>query len=215
MLQNIAQSESGDALGSMDALDCFTPQDFPPDDLLYEGRTGHHHHHHSSMMGVNASFTSGIGDTSMSSLRGTAASARGGRRGEDDLLSTPSGGHHYPPSSTLDTSAAMEAVALSINEDTQLLRDCLFLFQGINGQYIRYEPRTGTHIIDPQLQVSVSKKDVVMHCAEMGWLFRKVSAFADRAQSLPDMGLVGQALCFVLQVMKSSIQETAPNPNIR
>jgi hypothetical protein len=71
--------------------------------------------------------------------------------------------------------------------------------QGINGKSVKYEANTGQHVLDPQLSISVSKKDCLLRMAELGWLFRKVSAAAE-PRSLQEQGLVRQAFCFVLQV---------------
>jgi len=84
----------------------------------------------------------------------------------------------------------------------------LFLVaQGIDGQSIKYDSfdalynAGGAHALDPSLNLTTGKKDLILHIAELGWLFRKVASFAERAtSSLEELGLVGQAFCFSLQV---------------
>lgn len=157
-------------------------QDFPPDELLFDGRGG------GGGRGMNDSFSSHHHQDT-SHMSSSCSVRRGGRRGGDNVMMMPNGGGGGAggvSSSSLDASSMEPAAgaALSINEDMQLLRDCLFLFQvrhisripvwsclpiwihmcnspctiptylhhqGINGQYVRYEPSTGTHIIDPQV----------------------------------------------------------------
>ncbi|KAL0136957.1 Spc98 family-domain-containing protein [Mucor lusitanicus] len=89
-----------------------------------------------------------------------------------------------------------EAVYVS---EADLLRDLIFLFQGIDGQYIRYDPQLNDHVFIPGIQVSPSITNMVFKLADIGWLYTKVRNFVNDNMDSPTIGLVGQSLCAALQ----------------
>ena len=58
--------------------------------------------------------------------------------------------------------------------EEQLVRDLLFVFQGIQGTHVTYSLLEGAFIIQPSLVLSPSHRKLVHELAEMGWLFKKV-----------------------------------------
>jgi gamma-tubulin complex component 3 len=78
-----------------------------------------------------------------------------------------------------------------------LLRDLIFLFQGIDGQYVRFDTSLNDPIIVSGTRISRSTQDMVLKLAEIGWLYLKVRNFIRDTKHTPS--LVGQSLCAALQ----------------
>ncbi|KAI7906548.1 Spc98 family-domain-containing protein [Cokeromyces recurvatus] len=91
----------------------------------------------------------------------------------------------------------MEATIYASESD--ILRDLIFLFQGIDGQYIRYNAELNDHILIPGLEISKSTEETVLKLAEVGWLYIKIRDFVKQNMHSPTIGLVGQSLCAALQ----------------
>ena len=74
-----------------------------------------------------------------------------------------------------------------------LLRDILFSFQGIDGNYISFSLHEDAFVIKPTISLSEPVKKMVSQLCEMGWLFKKICDFLkDQAER----GLVYQSLCY-------------------
>ncbi|CAG8501787.1 10373_t:CDS:10 [Ambispora gerdemannii] len=85
-----------------------------------------------------------------------------------------------------------------ISEDL-LLRDIVFVFQGIDGQYIKFNRETDSYNIDPKIIVNRPTRDLVIKLSEMGLLYGKVDNFVKNKINDSSIGLVGQAFCSALQ----------------
>ncbi|KAI8641486.1 Spc98 family-domain-containing protein [Parasitella parasitica] len=83
--------------------------------------------------------------------------------------------------------------------EADLLRDLIFLFQGIDGQYIRFDTDINDHVFIPGIEVSRSTENMVFKLADIGWLYTKVRNFVKGNMDSPTIGLVGQSLCAALQ----------------
>ncbi|CEP14067.1 hypothetical protein [Parasitella parasitica] len=83
--------------------------------------------------------------------------------------------------------------------EADLLRDLIFLFQGIDGQYIRFDSDLNDHVFTPGIEVSRSTENMVFKLADIGWLYIKVRNFVKDNMDSPTIGLVGQSLCAALQ----------------
>ncbi|KAF0380096.1 Gamma-tubulin complex component 3 [Gigaspora margarita] len=79
-----------------------------------------------------------------------------------------------------------------------LLRDIVFIFQGIDGQYIKYD-KNSSYIIDPKAEISRSTRGILHRLSELGRLFRHVNDFVCTNVNDTSIGLVGQAFCYALQ----------------
>lgn len=66
-----------------------------------------------------------------------------------------------------------------INEEL-IVRDLIFVFQGINGQFIHHSHLEDGFILLPQVVVSPSAKKLINELCELGWLFRKVNDWLSR-----------------------------------
>ncbi|OAD75106.1 hypothetical protein PHYBLDRAFT_96718, partial [Phycomyces blakesleeanus NRRL 1555(-)] len=83
--------------------------------------------------------------------------------------------------------------------ESALLRDLIFIFQGIDGQYIRFDPGSGEYTIDSKVTVTKPTKDLVYYLSELGWLYKRILLFVKSKSNDPSIGLVGQAFCSELQ----------------
>ncbi|KAF9169018.1 hypothetical protein BGX21_003319 [Mortierella sp. AD011] len=80
-------------------------------------------------------------------------------------------------------------------EESALLRDLIFVFQGINGKMIKFEEESGTYVIDPSINITRSTRGLVSRLTELGLLYRKVNAYVQetlKLQKQETVGLVGQ-----------------------
>lgn len=86
--------------------------------------------------------------------------------------------------------------------ERKLLRDLLFVLQGIAGKHIKFDSRSENYVIDPSLQLNRTVQDAVLCICELGWLYGRVSAYLKSALSptATTKGLVVQAFGFALQV---------------
>lgn len=93
-----------------------------------------------------------------------------------------------------------EGTYVWIDPETEslLLQDLLFVFQGIAGRYIKYEPRSEQYLIDPVLQLRSPVMDTTKCLCELGWLYNKIIAYIQKAEK-DAKGLVVQAFGFALQ----------------
>jgi gamma-tubulin complex component 3 len=66
-----------------------------------------------------------------------------------------------------------------VTED-QIVRDLLFVFQGIDGQKITYSLLEDAYILAPNLTLSPSTRKLVQELSELGWLFKKVNDWLTR-----------------------------------
>ncbi|KAI9317136.1 Spc98 family-domain-containing protein [Dichotomocladium elegans] len=90
--------------------------------------------------------------------------------------------------------------------ESKILRDLIFVLQGIDGQYIRFDKTTNEYTIDPSAYVPQPTRDLIRRVTELGWLYKQVQGFLRPALSAgtqqewqQEAGLVGQAFCFALQ----------------
>lgn len=80
-----------------------------------------------------------------------------------------------------------------------LLREIIYIFQGIEGKIIKLDDASDAYRIDPNLGVPKSVRDLVNKLAELGWLYRKVRKYLDARAGDRALGLVGQSFCAALQ----------------
>lgn len=98
--------------------------------------------------------------------------------------------------------AAVEAGIgwISPDAENKLLRDLLYIFQGIGGKYIKFDPRSECYLIDPALRVRPQVRDTTLCLCELGYLYNKVAIYIQRAEGIDSSkGLVVQAFGFALQ----------------
>ncbi|KAK3813111.1 MAG: Spc98 family-domain-containing protein [Benniella sp.] len=87
-------------------------------------------------------------------------------------------------------------------EESALLRDLIFVSQGIDGKMIKFDAEAKIFSMDPSVNVSVSTKTLATKLAELGWLYKTVNEFIEaivKKQAHGTAGVVSQSFCAALQ----------------
>lgn len=90
-----------------------------------------------------------------------------------------------------------------------LLRDTLFLLQGISGKHIRFAEARGNEldddearlvfVEDPRYIIPSPTRTLILRISELGHLYSRVSAFVRDREGKPGVGMIEQSLCHYLQ----------------
>ncbi|KAF6730829.1 Gamma-tubulin complex component 3-like [Oryzias melastigma] len=78
-----------------------------------------------------------------------------------------------------------------VNE-AALVRDVLYVFQGIDGKFIKMNVQENCYKIDSKVVLCKSLRDTSSRLAELGWLHNKVRKYTDARSLDRAFGLVGQ-----------------------
>ncbi|KAF8952057.1 Gamma-tubulin complex component 3 [Haplosporangium bisporale] len=84
-------------------------------------------------------------------------------------------------------------------EESALLRDLMFVFQGIDGKMVKFGAESGTCSIDPSFNISNSTRGLVNRLTELGWLYKRINTYVQTTLKESTAGLVGQSFCSALQ----------------
>ncbi|KAL4656940.1 gamma-tubulin complex component 3 [Arapaima gigas] len=79
--------------------------------------------------------------------------------------------------------------------EVALVRDILYVFQGIDGKFIKMCSPENGYKIDAKMPLSKSLRDISSRLAELGWLHNKVRKYTDARSLDRAFGLVGQSFC--------------------
>ena len=60
------------------------------------------------------------------------------------------------------------------------MRELLFVFQGIDGMWIKYQLLDDAYVLSQTVTVSPSAHKLICELCELGWLFKKVSDWVKR-----------------------------------
>ncbi|XP_035006256.1 gamma-tubulin complex component 3 isoform X1 [Hippoglossus stenolepis] len=82
--------------------------------------------------------------------------------------------------------------------EAALVRDILYVFQGIDGKFIKLSAQENCYKIDSKVVLHKSLRDTCSRLAELGWLHNKVMKFTDARSVDRAFGLVGQSFCAAL-----------------
>lgn len=102
--------------------------------------------------------------------------------------------------------------------ESELVKDLVYVFQGIEGKWIRFDVTRDGYKVDHQAGIPKAIRQLVSKLAECGWLFNKVRNYVESRSSDKTFGLVGQSFCAALQqelteyfrliaVLESQLQE--------
>ncbi|KAL1660284.1 gamma-tubulin complex DGRIP91/SPC98 component [Schizophyllum commune] len=83
-----------------------------------------------------------------------------------------------------------------------LLRDTLYLLQGISGKYVSFsqqEPNNLEFHDDARYAVSESTKALIVRLAEIGYLYTRVEDYVKTREDAGGVGMIEQSLCHHLQ----------------
>uniref|UniRef100_A0A8C5HUW3 Gamma-tubulin complex component n=1 Tax=Gouania willdenowi TaxID=441366 RepID=A0A8C5HUW3_GOUWI len=79
--------------------------------------------------------------------------------------------------------------------ESSLVRDILYVFQGIDGKFIKMNSQENCYKIDSKVVVCKSLRDICSRLSELGWLHNKVRKYTDARSLDRAFGLVGQSFC--------------------
>uniref|UniRef100_A0A8C8FN79 Gamma-tubulin complex component n=1 Tax=Oncorhynchus tshawytscha TaxID=74940 RepID=A0A8C8FN79_ONCTS len=79
--------------------------------------------------------------------------------------------------------------------EAALVRDILYVFQGIDGKFIKMSNADNCYKIDSKVVLCKSLRDTSSRLAELGWLHNKIRKYTDSRSLDRAFGLVGQSFC--------------------
>lgn len=82
--------------------------------------------------------------------------------------------------------------------EAALVRDILYVFQGIDGKNIKMSSTENCYKVEAKANLSKSLWDTAVRLAELGWLHNKIRKYADQRSLDRSFGLVGQSFCAAL-----------------
>ncbi|XP_004631222.1 gamma-tubulin complex component 3 [Octodon degus] len=91
-----------------------------------------------------------------------------------------------------DASGTMEVT------EAALVRDILYVFQGIDGKNIKMSNADNCYKVEGKANLSKSLRDTAVRLAELGWLHNKIRKYTDQRSLDRSFGLVGQSFCAAL-----------------
>ncbi|KAK0206607.1 gamma-tubulin complex, component 3 [Desarmillaria ectypa] len=85
-----------------------------------------------------------------------------------------------------------------------LLRDALYLLQGISGKYVRFSLQDDSEnklvfVENSKYMISEPVKTLIHRLSEVGYLYTRVEAFVREREGAPAVGMIEQSLCHHLQ----------------
>ncbi|KAF9306513.1 Gamma-tubulin complex component 3 [Mortierella antarctica] len=81
-------------------------------------------------------------------------------------------------------------------EESAILRDLIFVFQGIDGKMVKFGAESGTCSIDPSFNISNSTRGLVNRLTELGWLYKRINTYV---QTTLKESTAGLSFCSALQ----------------
>lgn len=82
--------------------------------------------------------------------------------------------HFFPNQKTFSTFSASYEVS-----EATLLREIIYIFQGIEGKIIKLDQSNDAYRIDSKVGVPRAVRDLVNKLTELGWLYRKIRKYLD------------------------------------
>lgn len=92
-------------------------------------------------------------------------------------------------------------------DEVELVRDLLYVLQGIDGQYIKYSDALDAYVVIPNIDVPIAVRTLCQHISECGWYYRRIRQYitiriASDSESAnritASVGLVEQSFCRAL-----------------
>lgn len=89
--------------------------------------------------------------------------------------------------------------------ESLLVRDTLYLMQGISGKYVRFsslkdDEKNLVFGGDSKNSISPSTQALILRLAELGYLYSRVENFVRKRESAHGVGMIEQSLCHYLQI---------------
>ena len=99
-----------------------------------------------------------------------------------------------PPASGLRAQAYTQFAECEVSDfdvsEADLVRDVLFVCQGIDGRHIRFEATVDGYLLDRHVSIPPAPRQLLQRLCEAGWLARRLRSYLAR----PPGGAVARAL---------------------
>ncbi|RWS14285.1 gamma-tubulin complex component 3-like protein [Dinothrombium tinctorium] len=90
--------------------------------------------------------------------------------------------------------------ANTLVSESELLREILFVFQGLNGRILIQDPNNdGRYTIDTQYFISPPVRKLVLRLTNIGWLFNKINKYCNFISNNVSLGHICQSFAAALQ----------------
>jgi gamma-tubulin complex component 3 len=76
--------------------------------------------------------------------------------------------------------------------EMDILRDLLYVFQGIDGRFLKFDARSDAFLLDSQVVLPRPAVEITNKLSELGWLYFKIQKQLQVKETLKNLGLVGQ-----------------------
>ncbi|GBG29500.1 Gamma-tubulin complex component 3 [Hondaea fermentalgiana] len=125
-----------------------------------------------------------------------------------ESLVKPSGRWIEPPTNSRAADAAENTTttmtttanrAKARDTEALLVRDVLFVFQGIDGHLIKFSPENDAYSLSPLVTLPKAQRKLAQKLCELGWLFRRISGYVNQTLHVDSLGLVSQSFSSALQ----------------
>ncbi|XP_070173338.1 gamma-tubulin complex component 3-like isoform X2 [Littorina saxatilis] len=82
--------------------------------------------------------------------------------------------------------------------ESELLKDLIYTFQGIEGKWIKLDAGRDGYRIDSQAGIPKAVRHIVSKLSECGWLYNKIRTYVQSRSTDKAFGLIGQSFCAAL-----------------
>eukprot|EP00088_Acartia_fossae_P006660 TRINITY_DN13076_c0_g1_i1.p1 TRINITY_DN13076_c0_g1~~TRINITY_DN13076_c0_g1_i1.p1 ORF type:complete len:818 (+),score=159.85 TRINITY_DN13076_c0_g1_i1:251-2455(+) len=83
--------------------------------------------------------------------------------------------------------------------EPQLVKELIYVFQGIEGKLIRRDPGTLKYYITREATISPGQASLTLKLCELGWMFHQIEQFTEKEGGEKEYGLVGQSFVTALR----------------
>ena len=80
--------------------------------------------------------------------------------------------------------------------EMDILRDLLYVFQGIDGRFLKFDARSDAYLLDSHVVLPRPTVEITNKLSELGWLYFKIQKQLQAKENLKNLGLVGQVSCY-------------------
>ncbi|XP_066517256.1 gamma-tubulin complex component 3 [Hoplias malabaricus] len=136
-----------------------------------------------------------VADPARGSRLAWALPASGSSSGAVPPTSRPTAGPGSAPLLRPSQRQRRDADGSAEISEAALVRDILYVFQGIDGKFIKMCTPENCYKIDSKVPLCKSLRDMSSRLAELGWLHNKVRKYTDSRSLDRAFGLVGQSFC--------------------
>jgi len=125
-----------------------------------------------------------------------------GNMAADQIDGVPSRLHpsqSHPNLNAMGRTPMAPSASLHSAVEPQLVKELIYVFQGIEGKLIRRDPGSLKYYISRDTQISCGQASLTLKLCELGWMFHQIEQFTEKEGSEKEYGLVGQSFVTALR----------------